>query len=102
MGQRIEKFGTCCYCTSCIFAVYYRGMYLEDKQLLEVHCNKCLASWEPDENERLIPRMFPSEEKLRELGVLEDVIELGLRFVEGSEPKWAREVNQKEEEKRRG
>lgn len=85
MGQKIENAGTCGYCGDEKKAVSYTGLYSQDEELLEIHCNNCRASWDPDGK----PRALPSVGRLTQLGVLQDVLIKGLPFSTKPFGEWA-------------
>ena len=87
MGQKIENAGTCEYCGDEKKAVSYTGLYPQDEELLEIHCNKCRTSWDPDGSLRALP----SVGKLTELGVLQDVLLKGLPFSLKACGEWAKD-----------
>ncbi len=89
MGQKITNEGKCPYCNSTRKGAWYRGLYPQDEELLEIHCNTCGAAWNPD----LTPRTLPCEERLETLGVLQKVKELELPYVEGDKPEWYNSLN---------
>ncbi|HVX92995.1 MAG TPA: hypothetical protein VHA74_02675 [Candidatus Dojkabacteria bacterium] len=66
-------------------------MYPQDEELLEVHCNTCRASWNPDGTLRSIP----SEEKLERLGVLSLAYDNGLPVATDPSGEW-NSINQEE------
>jgi len=82
MGQKITNEGDCKYCNTQLKGVWYKGLYPQDEELLEIHCNTCGASWDSDG----IPRAIPSKERLEALGVLEKVKVLNLPVLK--EPNW--------------
>lgn len=88
MGQKITNEGDCKYCNNQLKGVWYKGLYPQDEELLEIHCNTCRASWDSDG----IPRAIPSEERLEALGVLEKAKELNLPI--SKEPEWYVEYQQ--------
>lgn len=63
-------------------------MYSQDEELLEIHCNTCRASWNPDGT----PRAIPSEATLEKIGILENVKEAKLPYSTGIEHKWHEET----------
>lgn len=85
MGQKIRNAGECGYCHATKKAVYYTGMYAQDEELLEVHCNTCRASWESDGD---TPRALPAESRLVQLGVLMEVIGKGLPYATNDGGEW--------------
>ncbi|MBN1915830.1 hypothetical protein JW796_02425 [Candidatus Dojkabacteria bacterium] len=84
MGQKIVDAGKCDYCRDRKKAVYYTGLYSQDEDLMEIHCNTCRASWEADGT----PRAIPSQSKLEQLGVFSEVVENSLPFTPGTKGEW--------------
>lgn len=89
MGQKITNEGPCDYCGSEKKGIYYKGLYPQDEELQEIHCNTCGASWDPDGT----PRAIPSESKLEALGILQSVINKGLPISKETNGEWARNIN---------
>jgi hypothetical protein len=84
MGQKVVNAGPCEYCDSEKKAVFYTGLYPQDEELMEVHCNTCRSSWEPDGT----PRALPSAEKLMQLGVFQNVLLKGLAYSLQANGEW--------------
>lgn len=92
MGQKISSAGKCNYCNSQLKTVQYKGLYPspDDDEILEIHCNTCRASWNPDGT----PRAIPSEARLAELNVLQECIENGLPISSKDGGEWYKDYTE--------
>jgi hypothetical protein len=56
MGQKITDEGTCEYCGDCKKGVHSKHLHSAyEDTLLEIHCNRCGASWDPEGEPRAVP-----------------------------------------------